>query len=776
MHQKVERILKTYCRKGWFLFPINPASKHPCIKNMLMEASDDIGKLIEWEKQFPKCNWGLSLAKSGLVAVDVDTRHGGMEVWSGFIGAMGEPDTLIQTTGTGGLHYVFQADKTKRYRGKIRKGIDVKYNGYVILYPSINRDTDRRYTWRNWGQEPNPAPDYIADLIIKDTRSGKHTPSYKFGNQYIEKLVKSLKEYELSYEEWVQAGMAIHATDPSHEGLSLYMDLTQGVSYVDGDLDKAERKWESFSETEDGVTPLTLGYLVRKKGGVVPNPSFEEDIKAFKRAKIQSFNVRAEKDPSEDWEEIPDIFEKKGEHWICRKNNLVVDWFNDRGFAFLESGSNACYLKLGTDKKTGSVNLKTMTERGLAEMTAPYMKLDIKETPTDVKAVESPAYLVWKCSRRRTSFSDIVFRPEANEGELNLWEDIKMEPISGVEPKAILDMIRLSLCGSDERKYNWFLDWLAHIVQRPGDRATVVPVLISKQGTGKGLLMDYVMAPILGARYTVITSSAELMARFNIKLSRKWLTFIDEATWRGNKTEDGVLKRLTGSPTMTVEEKFGAQYDIENFSRYLVASNNTEAVALEVGNRRYVLIVSALKYADDLAFFEPIAEAIREGTIVQEFYGFLLDRDISEFKPHEILRNNMAGQESKIATEGPVAMFWEDTFFENPKRLWDPIKGLQTTVAFEEFLGFCARIRTYEKAITPKGFWSKTRRLIPKLPAANVARCPESTRLSRFIYMQPGAMCNGFIENLEIKRPDHFSEEDYYLETFDEVEENLSDL
>ena len=752
-------VLLHYCNLGLHLFPVRKDTKRPAIRDNLNQASVDIDQLMEWDKKFPDCNWAVSCAKSGVVAVDIDHNHGGMEAWEALITKEGEPDTLKAISGSGGLHYVFKADRSKKYRGKIQRGLDIKYNGYILVYPSKHERTGNFYKWTNFGTKSNnlsSPPLWLADLIEKDSRVGKADPTFKFGNKYLEKLVTILKEHELDYEEWMQAGMALHAaTGGSLDGLQLYLTLTEGASYQEGDLERAEEKWKSFSDTESGITQLSLGYIIRKKGGVVPSPSFEEDIKAFKEAKLENIKEEQEKEG----------FVVKGEKMICWKDSEIVDFFNEEGYAFLTTGGKTPFMKI-TKSPRGSLNVTTMSEKSLKDLTDYYYKAAIKDTGTDVKVVFTPAYREWAGSRRRRMYDRIVFNPYSQDPkELNLWTEIPTKPLDGT-PTMILDFIKDSLCDGDTRKYEWLLDWLAHLVQKPHERTALVPVLIGKQGTGKGILMDDIMGPILGGFYTAVNTSAELMARFNLKLSKKFLTFIDEATWRGNKTEDGVLKRMVGSPTMTVEEKFGATYDMENYSRYVIASNNMEAVALEVGNRRYVVIETRDQGAADASYFDPLGEHIGDRDNLRVFLGFLLKREISSFKRYSILENNTAGSVAKINTAGPIAMFWDDVFSENPRKIWDEARGLHCGEAYEAFTEFSNKIKAYEKSITPKLFWAKSAKFVPPLPAATRKRVGENRAYFREI--SPADMAANFYKTLELDSPKFFADGEFYMEVYED--------
>jgi len=217
------------------------------------------------------------------------------------------------------------------------------------------------------------------------------------------------------------------------------------------------------------------------------------------------------------------------------------------------------------------------------------------------------------------------------------------------------------------------------------------------------------------------------MARFNIHLAGKLLTHIDEATWRGNKTEDGILKNIIGSPTMSVEEKFGARFNIKNFSRYIISSNNKEAVALEIGNRRYCVIETNDELANNLKYFAPIVEAIKEGDESKKFFNFLMQRDISNFNAHEILANNYDGVESKINSEGVVSMFWHDLFYEYPRQILNRGR-INRNLTYSAFLGYCTEIKTHTRNLSREYFWEKSKRLIPVLRNAKEKRSGTGNR------------------------------------------------
>jgi hypothetical protein len=130
--------------------------KHPMTPHGLKDATTDRQVVERWWTENPLANIGMPTgAASGLVAIDVDVRHQGVEslkVLERKIGAL--PPTLVSITG-GGFHYFY------KYPGLIVRsgaavlgpGIDVRGDGgYVVVPPSLHA-SGKRYEWIEGGNK-----------------------------------------------------------------------------------------------------------------------------------------------------------------------------------------------------------------------------------------------------------------------------------------------------------------------------------------------------------------------------------------------------------------------------------------------------------------------------------------------------------------------------------------------------------------------------------------------------------------------------------------------
>ena len=248
----------------------------------------------------------------------------------------------------------------------VRKGIDCKHNGYVVLQPSLNGE-GYEYLWKNWGViEPQVAPDWIYTLAQKlkpQMETGKASLSYQLGDTYLKKLVMELKKFEFSYDEWVQVGMALHEAMPSEHGLALYLEFTQNKSYNAGDLETAQEKWGTFSESdkESKITSASLIYLLKEKGGKIPR--YDAGTQSMLQ---EQFETKI----AEDMVQKPAWFEEEG-RMVTYHKDFLVKAVNRMGYAFYPGGGAACIALMESNAK-GEKKLKTFTEASFKQQIAPY--------------------------------------------------------------------------------------------------------------------------------------------------------------------------------------------------------------------------------------------------------------------------------------------------------------------------------------------------------------------------------------------------------------------
>ena len=165
-----------YARRGWRVFPCHaPANegcscggrdcpspaKHPRTRHGLHDASAGEDVVARWWRRWPGANVGLRTG-DGLVVVDVDPAHGGIESLAAIEADHGPlPATATVRTGSGGLHLYFRHDGPLRNSaGVLGPGLDVRADGGYVIAPPSWHMAGAPYRWTST-MPPAPLPGWV---------------------------------------------------------------------------------------------------------------------------------------------------------------------------------------------------------------------------------------------------------------------------------------------------------------------------------------------------------------------------------------------------------------------------------------------------------------------------------------------------------------------------------------------------------------------------------------------------------------------------------------
>lgn len=147
-----------YADRGLCVLPLAPLAKRPLTAHGKDDATSDRATVEGWWRRYPRANVGIACRASGVVAVDVDPRHGGDDALHDLEARLGAlPDTWRSITGGGGLHVVCRNPRVE-LRGEIAPGVEIKDAGYIVAPPSVH-PSGRAYAWEI---APDDAP--LAEL------------------------------------------------------------------------------------------------------------------------------------------------------------------------------------------------------------------------------------------------------------------------------------------------------------------------------------------------------------------------------------------------------------------------------------------------------------------------------------------------------------------------------------------------------------------------------------------------------------------------------------
>lgn len=210
--------------------------------------------------------------------------------------------------------------------------------------------------------------------------------------------------------------------------------------------------------------------------------------------------------------------------------------------------------------------------------------------------------------------------------------------------KALLTIIRVTLSDNNEERIEYNTNWFAHILQKPYKKTGVALIFQGSQGTGKSTIMDFFGRYVIGKDYYLELSDSTMLTRnFNKQLVGKILICKDESEFGGG--DQSKLKNIITSNTITIEPKGQDPYVAVNIINVTETRNRQQGyivIKMEGDERRNVAQETSNKlrknekeninveFWDD--YYTTINDTKLRDEMVQHFYHYLIQRDLSKFK------------------------------------------------------------------------------------------------------------------------------------------------
>jgi hypothetical protein len=420
-----------------------------------------------------------------------------------------------------------------------------------------------------------------------------------------------------SFQDWLQAGMALHSADPGLEGLTIWDRWSaRGALYRPGE---PEYRWDTFdAERVGGVTISTLFWMARQAGW---DGSYGDS------EWVQGF--------------VPD-----------ERDSRLAEFNRHHGMVMVEGKDVVVYREL--DQNVGRFVTRLSSVAAMSNYCRDQTLPDVQHYANGNAVVKrKPLFEVWMQWERRRNYSQMVFRPVRglvagelslpDEDVLNLYQGLAIQPKEG-DCSTMIEHIREIWCGGNAELFDYVMGWLARLFQYPDERGHTVLLLQSGQGTGKNIIIDE-MVRAFGDHAVVCVKPNDLLGEFNAHLATSVLVFANEAIWGGDKKQEGSFKSLITDEELFVNKKMIPKYRVLNRVHLIMASNNEWAVPIDLDDRRFVVLEVSEARKGDHAYFKALAEEIKNGG-TEALIHHLLHLDISEFNPRELPKTGP--QEAKL--------------------------------------------------------------------------------------------------------------------------------
>ena len=357
-------------------------------------------------------------------------------------------------------------------------------------------------------------------------------------------------------------------------------------------------------------------------------------------------------------------------------------------------------------------------------------------------------------------------------GKCNLYRGLNLlpTPTKGPLGDLILKHIFEVLAASRQDRFEYILNILSHLVQRPGVRLGVIPCFSGDPGCGKGVILRGLMEAWFGKHFQHLNSIEQLTARFNSFYAETTMIFCDELCPVDNPTLESKLKFLVTEPTVRVEAKFKNATTMPNHANVVVATNQAHAFNVEGSDRRWVFFECSGLRCGDHQYFDELHNAISSGGANEVLHCCMSRALPSHFQPSQ-LPPSMVGakMEQKLLSMTQVQYFWYAHLLAASAGSWAPF--VASAEIFEEFVefnktnscGVAGAGKAAGRATSKVGFCMALNKLIPQ-PSSPLEGLRSSNRVKkrktvgayrqkRGISMPPLEQCRTYFQVFVMKTP-----------------------
>lgn len=460
-------------------------------------------------------------------------------------------------------------------------------------------------------------------------------------------LVKGCEDYDT----WFMVGMALyHQFDGDDEGFELWNEWSEAADNYDPD--SLERKWPTFEIEGKKRAPLTARYILRLSRESVFATALELSV-ALRDAFINAKTI-------EDWEtarkkareaEIDGLSRstlaviakdrrdaitgvktslaeiKKAIAYSPSKSESTPKWAEDWVYdveedRFFDTARKISASKQGFD---AMYDRFALTRKDIIDgnsnpsHTASDLALNLHKIPVVT-------------GRRYMPGRDPIFS-EPNGTFANSYPEHEIPKIPDSEelkmPRHIKNVERvkahLAHLLPNPKEQRMLLDWMSWVVQNPGNFVRYAVLLQGVQGDGKTFLAEMMRAVMGVSNVRMANANTIIKSDFSDWAIGQCVCCVEEIRLHGTRGIDkweaiNKVKPFITNVIIEVHPKGKAPRNYTNTTSYMLFSNYKDAIPLEEGERRYLVLFSQWQDRDQLKKFRE-----EHPTYFMRLYGALYE-------------------------------------------------------------------------------------------------------------------------------------------------------
>lgn len=308
------------------------------------------------------------------------------------------------------------------------------------------------------------------------------------------------------------------------------------------------------------------------------------------------------------------------------------------------------------------------------------------------------------------------YNPNINLELDDTYTDVRKEKIL----KPFLDLL-YQMVGAEDKSFNYMINFLAHLIQKPSERVPICIIFKSKQGIGKNLTFDTIGSLIGKHHYITSSNPKDFFGDYAEGFYRKLLVNMNECEGKDTFDFEGKIKSFITEDTITLNPKFVRQTTISNFARAIIFTNKSNPVPIDVRSkdRRFVVFQSTEEYLKSKfgeVFWSKLADHFKKPEFIKTLYDYLNTKDISTVKWKEerpitqayldmcklyipvecLFLENWVQNKLYLQTENKKVFVDDDDFAAHPddvddNKLFNSRFEIKTVKFYQQYVDYCKK-------------------------------------------------------------------------------------
>ena len=242
-------------------------------------------------------------------------------------------------------------------------------------------------------------------------------------------------------------------------------------------------------------------------------------------------------------------------------------------------------------------------------------------------------------SSKKHVYSDFDFNPENTEISdiYNLFKgfifDDKNYDFDEKKIELYINHVKF-MCRNEEKAYNYVLNWMAHIIQKPNVKTNVCLLFYSfLEGVGKNIMIDCFEKLLTG--YVIrFKNSDAITDKFNGDMMGKLLCVGDEINARAQEIAGELRDTITRKKEI-IEFKGKDKIIVNDYKNYVLTTNQDNILRVPLKDRHYALI-EAPEEVKSPEYYKNLLSFIEDQEKMKMLYNYFKTRDIKDFVTRDI--------------------------------------------------------------------------------------------------------------------------------------------